>query len=399
MENDFFEDLDTLNIKKPTVITRVTEYIDKMKDYVGKLEDTGFAYELDGSVYFDTMAYESEGFSIHPLKVTKDYEGMGNTIDNKKDPRDFALWKKSKDGELSYQSKWGPGRVGWHLECSVMASDILGDHIDIHSGGIDLIFPHHQNEILQANAHSNNPNNKWINYFLHSGHLNIHGCKMSKSLKNFITIKDYLANIGTGQQLRILFLMHGWDKPLDYSLDTIDEAKWIDKRLHDFINHLYFVLKEGDNNVHPSSEFGEFLANLKVKVDQNIKDNFNTRLVMKDILDSTTYVYNYLETEYDNKMIKEYLEFILNTFTMFGLDYSTRENNNNDNDKTKLIKLAVDLRDDMRKVLMKYKKDIPKDAMREFFVVLDDFRDNKLANLGIKLQDRSQNKKTKYVIT
>lgn len=125
----------------------------------------------------------------------------------KRSARDFALWKRSKPGEPSWPSPWSAGRPGWHIECSVMASAILGERADIHSGGIDLKFPHHDNEIAQTEAYYDSDN--WINYFLHSGHLTISGCKMSKSLKNFITIKEAL-NRNTARQLRIAFLLHAW---------------------------------------------------------------------------------------------------------------------------------------------------------------------------------------------
>ncbi len=406
MENDFWNDMDSIGVKRPTTVTRVTEYMDKMITYIETLEEQGFAYESNGSVYFDTIEYAERGFELRPLHVYSIDEAHDQDYSSdKKHPHDFALWKKSKPGELSFDSKWGKGRVGWHLECSVMATDVLGDVIDIHSGGIDLIFPHHQNEILQANAHSNNPDHKWVNYFLHSGHLNIDGCKMSKSLKNFITIKDYLKNVGTAQQLRLLFLMHKWDKPLDYNMDTIEGAQWIDKRFQEFYDHLVFTLKDEhvvpDDNNGKHGQFVIYLDELIANIDRALRDNFDTSSVVKYLQASVTEVYKYIESSpFNLQLVEAYFDYFKQITTMFGLSFtrnSENESKSQSQDIDKYIELGIDLREDVRKIVMKYKKQIPKEAMKEFFQVLDGFRDVKLAELGIQLQDRAGDKKTKYV--
>lgn len=133
---------------------------------------------------------------------------------DKRSPNDFALWKASKPGEPSWASPWGEGRPGWHIECSVMAAETLGRTLDLHSGGVDLKFPHHDNEIAQAEAYFGS--HQWVNYFLHTGHLHIEGCKMSKSLKNFVSIRDALRQYSPAL-LRVAFLLHSWKDTLDYS--------------------------------------------------------------------------------------------------------------------------------------------------------------------------------------
>ena len=150
-----------------------------------------------------------------PQSALKEGEGdLTVTGDGeKRSDNDFAVWKNSKPGEPSWESPWGRGRPGWHIECSVMASEILGESMDIHSGGVDLKFPHHDNELAQSEAYHGNDH--WIRYFLHSGHLTIAGCKMSKSLKNFITIQEVLKRY-TARQLRLTFLLHSWKDTLDY---------------------------------------------------------------------------------------------------------------------------------------------------------------------------------------
>lgn len=147
----------------------------------------------------------------------------------KRSPNDFALWKKSKAGEPAWESPWGRGRPGWHIECSAMASAICGPTLDIHTGGVDLKFPHHDNEIAQSEAYFNE--SEWVKYFLHSGHLTIAGCKMSKSLKNFVTIQDALSQY-TARQLRFAFLLHSWKDTLDYSSNTMEIAIQFEKCLN-----------------------------------------------------------------------------------------------------------------------------------------------------------------------
>jgi len=150
-------------------------------------------------------------------------------LSEKKSVIDFALWKSSKAGEPWWDSPWGKGRPGWHIECSVMASAICGESLDIHTGGVDLKFPHHDNELAQAEAYFNNSH--WVRYFLHSGHLTIAGCKMSKSLKNFITIQDALKK-HSSRQLRLAFLLHSWKDTLDYSDNTMSMAVQYEKFLN-----------------------------------------------------------------------------------------------------------------------------------------------------------------------
>ena len=196
-ENEYFKDMDDLNILRPNVLTRVSEYVPEIVDFVQKIVDNGFGYEVDGSVYFDTVKFDNtdghnyaklEPWSAGNVKLLQEGEGeLSRDLKGKKTSSDFALWKKSKQGEPAWDSPWGLGRPGWHIECSAMAGDVLGERLDIHSGGIDLAFPHHDNEIAQCEGYFNCK--QWVNYFLHAGHLHIEGQKMSKSLKNFVTIQ------------------------------------------------------------------------------------------------------------------------------------------------------------------------------------------------------------------
>lgn len=220
-EKKFDEDMNVLNVRSPTFVTRVSEFIPQIIKFIEGIIEKGFAYEMNNSIYFDIKAFEKGGHTYAKLQpwnrenselISEGEGSLSNTSFQKKDPADFALWKSSKSGEPFWHSPWGNGRPGWHIECSVMASEILGENIDIHSGGIDLCFPHHDNEMAQSEAYFNC--SQWINYFMHVGHLHIKGSKMSKSLKNFITIQEALKKISP-RTLRLIFLYQQWDKPMD----------------------------------------------------------------------------------------------------------------------------------------------------------------------------------------
>jgi cysteinyl-tRNA synthetase len=237
MERAFTDDMDALNVLRPDIITRVTEYLPQIVTFVERIIEKGFAYEANDSVYFDIAAFEKAGNTYARLRpdskndkaLQEEGEGsLSKSSDGKKGPGDFALWKRSKPGEPYWPSPWGNGRPGWHIECSVMASDKFGEQIDIHSGGIDLAFPHHDNEMAQSEAffhQCDKGEHMWVKYFLHIGHLSIAGSKMSKSLKNFQTIQDALATTYTSRNMRIVFLMSRWNDEVEISPDMRKQAE------------------------------------------------------------------------------------------------------------------------------------------------------------------------------
>ncbi|KAJ3738586.1 tRNA synthetases class I (C) catalytic domain-containing protein, partial [Lentinula detonsa] len=241
-ESLFSEDMRRLHVRDPDTLTRVTEYMPEIITFVDKILNNGYAYESEGSVY--TKAFDDapnhDYAKLEPWSKGKRYDGIAEastlTKFTRRSASDFALWKASKPGEPSWESPWGAGRPGWHIECSVMASAVLGENMDIHSGGIDLAFPHHDNEMAQSEAYHDCPT--WVNYFVHTGHLHIEGLKMSKSLKNFITIDEILQKY-TARQIRLTFLTQLWNAKVDFSESLMSgEVRNLETTLNDLEKEL-----------------------------------------------------------------------------------------------------------------------------------------------------------------
>ncbi|EJA1891069.1 cysteine--tRNA ligase [Staphylococcus pseudintermedius] len=217
----FYEDTEALNVKKATSNPRVMDHMDDIIKFIKKLVDEGYAYESGGDVYFRTRQFEDYGKlshqSIDDLKVGARIE-QG---ENKEDALDFTLWKKAKPGEISWESPFGEGRPGWHIECSVMAFEELGPTIDIHAGGSDLQFPHHENEIAQSEAHNHET---FANYWMHNGFINIDNEKMSKSLGNFILVHDIIKEVDP-DVLRFFMISVHYRSPINYNLELVEAAR------------------------------------------------------------------------------------------------------------------------------------------------------------------------------
>ncbi|KAK0530263.1 cysteinyl-tRNA synthetase [Tilletia horrida] len=275
-ERAFFEDMGRLRVERPTTLTRVSEYVPEIVTFVQKIIRRGFAYEDSrGNVWFDTRKFDGgkpttleedakdapardgeEGEWTHTYAKLAPWskgnrelieEGEGSlststaTTSGKRHASDFALWKSSKAGEPSWPSPWGAGRPGWHIECSVMGSDVLGAQMDIHSGGEDLCFPHHDNELAQSEAAFSC--RQWVNYFLHTGHLHIEGLKMSKSLKNFITIDDALSKY-TARQLRLAFLNTTWNAKMDFGKNSMAAVASAEQTFNNFFGSVNAMVRE-----------------------------------------------------------------------------------------------------------------------------------------------------------
>ncbi|KAL6747424.1 tRNA synthetases class I (C) catalytic domain-containing protein [Haematococcus lacustris] len=307
-EREFVEDMEVLGCRPPTVMTRVSEYIPEVVAYIQVIIDNGMAYESGGSVYFDTASFRACGHTYAKLKpwavgsTLLAAEGEANfETREKRSHADFALWKAAKPGEPTWESPWGLGRPGWHIECSAMASAVLGMRMDIHSGGEDLRFPHHDNELAQAEAHYHHQGCKqWVNYFLHSGHLEIEGLKMSKSLKNFVTIREALQSF-SARQLRLMFAMQPWNKPMVYGEQARGEMKARESQIKNFFQNIEVAMRSAEAHPGmatrwqaPELELSRRLQAVQEAVHTALCDNINTAAAMDALSDLIKAVNIYL---------------------------------------------------------------------------------------------------------
>jgi len=274
--------MDMLGVKRPDVEPKATEYITKMQDFIDVLIQNGVAYESGGDVYFNVKKANGYGkLSNQSLEMLESGARI-SPGENKKDPLDFALWKKAKEGEPSWDSPWGPGRPGWHIECSVMSSDILGDEFDIHGGGIDLVFPHHENEIAQSEGAGKRFANCWI----HNGLLTINKEKMAKSLGNFVTIDEVLKRHSV-EVLKILFLQTHYSKPVDFSWEKMEEAKRSKERFDILLDKLDRVTSRASR---VTGKKVEDIDGFRKSFEDAMDDDFNTAEALAVLFDLVTYM-------------------------------------------------------------------------------------------------------------
>eukprot|EP00468_Gymnochlora_sp_CCMP2014_P000854 CAMPEP_0167740296 /NCGR_PEP_ID=MMETSP0110_2-20121227/196_1 /TAXON_ID=629695 /ORGANISM="Gymnochlora sp., Strain CCMP2014" /LENGTH=590 /DNA_ID=CAMNT_0007624169 /DNA_START=253 /DNA_END=2021 /DNA_ORIENTATION=+ len=314
-ENRFFEDLSRLNVRFPMVRLRVTEHIPEIINFIQKIIDNGYAYDAgDGNIYFDVKAYESGslGFSYSKFRVLKDAGSWGGEVSDenvsgKRSPADFALWKGFKSGidldEYSWEAPWGKGRPGWHIECSAMATNLFGEELSVHTGGIDLQFPHHNNEIAQCCAHHSTVS--WGHTWMHTGHLNIEGLKMSKSLKNFVTIREFLENTASPDDLRMFCLLHHYSAPVDFTERGIMDARSILNKFEALQSRINYLRKTSasEEETHgimrsraiPSLEIHRSITKAKHSVLDALSNDFDTPLAVRKLLNLSTDTQRFLD--------------------------------------------------------------------------------------------------------
>ncbi|RMZ78664.1 hypothetical protein DV738_g3787, partial [Chaetothyriales sp. CBS 135597] len=330
-EDRFFKDMRDLNVLDPDELTRVTEYGKEIANFVEKIVNNRFAYKTeDGSVYFDIKAFEEGGYPYARLKpesrgdkeLQADGEGaLGAKLTGKKADADFALWKASKAGEPSWASEWGPGRPGWHIECSAMASERLGQQMDIHSGGIDLAFPHHDNELAQSEAYWKG-NKQWVNYFLHMGHLSIQGSKMSKSLKNFTTIREalHVRKEWTARSLRIVFLLGEWRKGIEITDDLVTEGRSWEDRVDNFFLNVLDALENSKDESSGPTVMAKPLEQAQERVREALLRSFATKDAMYALSELIT-VYNGADkTNFTRADHEAPATFVTQMVNIFGLN-------------------------------------------------------------------------------
>ncbi|MDG6893826.1 Cysteine--tRNA ligase [Clostridium perfringens] len=280
---EYYQDADALNIERATVNPRATEFIGEIIKFVKGLVDKGYAYEVDGDVYFSTKKFKGYG-KLSGQNIEDLQSGARISVDErKKDPMDFAIWKAQKPGEPAWNSPWGMGRPGWHIECSCMAKKLLGETIDIHAGGSDLKFPHHENEIAQSEALTGEP---FARYWLHSAFVNVNNEKMSKSLNNFFTAREILERYDA-DVIRFLMLSAHYRQQLNFSEDLLESAKASVERIYNAIGNLENLIDEVSREEMNEEEkvYLESLNKYKEKYIEKMDDDFNTADAITAIFD------------------------------------------------------------------------------------------------------------------
>jgi cysteinyl-tRNA synthetase len=281
--NEYYKDADGLNIERATINPRATEFIDEIIKFVQDLIDKGYAYEVDGDVYFSTKKFQGYG-KLSGQNLEDLQAGARISVDErKKDPMDFAVWKSAKPEEPSWDCPWGKGRPGWHIECSCMSQKLLADTIDIHGGGMDLAFPHHENEVAQSEARTGKTFSK---YWMHSAYLNVDNKKMSKSLNNFLTARQALEKYDP-DVIRFFMLQAHYRNQLNYNADLLESGKASVERLYNSISNLESLLDEVKREElnEEDEKFIEKLEGYKAKYIEKMDDDFNTADAISVIFD------------------------------------------------------------------------------------------------------------------
>ena len=281
--DEFYRDFDRLGLVRPDVEPRATDHIPEIIDLVGRLIDAGKAYAVDGDVYYSVRGFEEYGKLSG--KNTEDLlSGARVEVDDRKrDPLDFALWKASKPGEPFWDSPWGPGRPGWHIECSAMAMKHLGETFDIHGGGKDLVFPHHENEIAQSEGATGKP---FARYWVHNGFVNVDSEKMSKSLGNFFTLRDVLKKVKP-DVLRFFLVSSHYRSPIDYTERSLAEAKAGLTRLYGVKEKAEACSSAGiEASSVPDGDDFAALRDVEKRFTEAMDDDFNTAAALGHLFDA-----------------------------------------------------------------------------------------------------------------
>lgn len=334
----FLEDVSRLGTKQPSYQPKATEYMQQMIDYILAQVEKGFAYESKGDVYFAVNKLQQYG-KLSGKKI-EDQKAGARVEENelKRHPADFTLWKASKPGEPSWDSPWGKGRPGWHTECVVMSKDLLGVPFDIHGGGTDLMFPHHENELAQALAVDQKP---LANYWMHNGFLNIEGEKMSKSLKNFFTAREIL-DIYDAEAIRFFFLSKHYRSPIDFNRELIEES---DKAVRNFYSALSDIdwLATDTDIIEVDAAYHKFKAEFNEAMD----DDFNTARALAVLFELVSAIRSDAVSQNDKyKYAKVLVE--LGTVLGFFQDIPTKLTKNIDPEFSKKIEALVEQRNKAR---------------------------------------------------
>ncbi len=370
--DEALKDFDALGIKRATVHPKVSQHISEIINFIKVLMDKGYAYESNGNVYYDVSKFSNYGklSNLNPDEM----KGSEQDMDlGKKDPRDFALWKKSKPGEPRWESPWGEGRPGWHIECSVMSMKYLGETFDIHGGGRDLIFPHHENEIAQSEAYSGK---KFVNYWMHNGFVTINKEKMSKSLGNFFTIREILKKYDP-ETLRLFLLSTHYRGEIDFSEDSVKESQEKLSRLYNLLERVRTLMIKSDELGRESDEEIDMMNKIveyKKKFIAYMDDDFNTAGAIATMFEMSKDINKFLD-EHEN-VYGGLLRMIFDQFMEFGkilnIFWKYEKISESDNSSEKLMNILCSIRDDLReKKIFELSDKIREDVMEAGFKIED----------------------------
>ena len=373
---EYFTDAKGLNIGEASIHPKATENIDAILDIIKKLMDKGYAYETSDGVYFDTRKFDQYGkLSKQPLE---DLEA-GARIDvdeGKKHPADFALWKKKKEGEPFWPSAWGEGRPGWHIECSAMVNKYLGETIDIHSGGQDLIFPHHENEIAQSEAANGKP---FARYWMHNGYINVNNEKMSKSKGNFFTVRDVAAKYEY-EVIRFFMLSAHYRSAINFSDELLAQSKAGLERLYNCLYNLEFLASKAKKRDLTEEESATLthINEFKKQFSDAMDDDLNTADAISALFDMARYLNTTISADSPLALIEDATSLYRELGRVLGIFTKTQEDNLTDE-----AKALIEKRKEAR-------------AAKDW-ALADSIRDE-LKAMGVELEDTRQGVKV-HIIT
>ena len=373
----FFRGLDLLNIKRATVHPRATVFVPQMIDFIKGLEELGYAYDAEDGVYFDISKFEGYGkLSGMDLEKVEQTERVASDEYDKADAKDFALWKKATSEELErgiyFESPWGKGRPGWHIECSVMSKTLLGDTIDIHAGGEDLAFPHHENELAQSEALTGKT---FVDYWVHMRHLMIDGGKMSKSLGNYVSFDDVLAK-HSPDAFRYFYISTHYRRPLNFTWSAMESAENTMKRLENTLNLIENGMKGPDTNLDYGEREDPLLKAVRSEKDSFIAamdDDFNTPVALGHLHAISGAINEYLLETPNKGVLNEAAEAYRELLSALGL--FEKRSAGADDLSEKLLKYITDLRMSQRKA--------------KNYALSDEIRDG-LKEIGVEIQDTGE---------
>ena len=363
---EFWKDAKGMNIREATYHPKATENIDEIIAIVSALIEKGYAYAVDGDVYFSTKKFQEYGKLSHQPLEDLEAGARINIGELKKEPMDFALWKNAKPGEPYWESPWGKGRPGWHIECSAMVRRYLGETIDIHCGGQDLIFPHHENEIAQSECCNGVP---FANYWMHNGFITVDKVKMSKSLGNFFTVRDVAEKYGY-EPIRLLMISCQYRSPINYSIDAIEQCMASLERMYTCRDNLDFALQNAvDDAGENDSEIMAQIDKRKAEFVDAMEDDLNTADAIGVLFELIRDLNTNVNDKTVSKVVAEYAISAFDELTdVLGLVYNRDKKGSLDDE----IEALIEQRNAARKAKNWAEADRIRDELKAQGIVLED---------------------------